>query len=89
MAHGFSGVMAHAPSAYSRIDEYLKQVMSDFKDIQNPVVGSDSRNLLVQFTHNLEDAKLPFSELSDGEKCFMICAMVLAANAVYGPLACF
>jgi ABC-type cobalamin/Fe3+-siderophores transport system ATPase subunit len=27
--------------------------------------------------------------LSDGEKCFFICALVLAANAAYGPIFCF
>jgi ABC-type uncharacterized transport system ATPase subunit len=32
---------------------------------------------------------LPFEDLSDGEKCFMICAIVLAANEAYGPLLCF
>jgi len=32
---------------------------------------------------------LPFGELSDGEKCYMICALVLAANDAYGPLLCF
>lgn len=26
---------------------------------------------------------------SDGEKCFMICALVLAANHAYGPVFCF
>ena len=30
--------------------------------------------------------KLSFADLSDGEKCFMICALVLAANEFYGPL---
>jgi ATPase subunit of ABC transporter with duplicated ATPase domains len=29
---------------------------------------------------------VPFEALSDGEKCFMICSLVLAANAAYGPI---
>jgi predicted ATPase len=33
--------------------------------------------------------KLPFEDLSDGEKCFIISALVLAANRAYGPLLCF
>lgn len=33
--------------------------------------------------------KLPFADLSDGEKCFIISALVLAANRAYGPLICF
>ena len=32
----FSGLLAYAPSAYTKIDEYLKQVMPDLKDIKNP-----------------------------------------------------
>ena len=85
----FAGLLAHAPSAYSRIDEYLKQIMPDLKDIKNPLIGKDSRSLFVQFTNNKGILSLPFEDLSDGEKCFMICALVLAANEAYGPLICF
>ena len=41
----FSGLLAHAPSAYTKIDEYLKQIMPDLEDIKNPLVGGDSRRL--------------------------------------------
>ena len=85
----FSGLLAEAPSAYNRIDEYLKQVMPDLKDIKNPLVGKDSRSLEVQFSKDQGSVTLPFEGLSDGEKCFMICALVLAANDAYGPLFCF
>jgi predicted ATPase len=85
----FSGLFAYAPSAYTKIDEYLKQVMPDLKDIKNPEVGTDSRRLVVQFSNDQGSVNLPFKDLSDGEKCFMICALVLAANDAYGPLLCF
>jgi hypothetical protein len=85
----FSGLLAYAPSAYSKIDGYLKQVMADFRDIKNPVFGKDSRSLVVQFSNQQGSITLPFEDLSDGEKCFMICALVLAANDAYGPLLCF
>ncbi len=86
----FSGLLAYAPSAYTKIDEYLKQVMPDLKDIKNPSVGTDARSLVVQFSSNEQGSiTLPFEDLSDGEKCFMICALVLAANDAYGPLFCF
>jgi predicted ATPase len=85
----FSGLLAHAPSAYAKIDEYLRQVMPDLKDIKNPLVGTDSRSLIVQFSNEQGTLKLPFGALSDAEKCFMICALVLAANDAYGPLLCF
>jgi predicted ATPase len=85
----FSGLLAYAPAAYSKIDEYLKQVMPDLKDIRNPVIGTDSRSLVVQFSGDQGSVSLPFEDLSDGEKCFLICAMVLAANVHNGPLLCF
>ncbi len=85
----FSGLLAYAPAAYSKIDSYLKQVMPGLKDIRNPVIGKDARSLEVQFSNNLGSLTVPFADLSDGEKCFMICALVLAANDAYGPLVCF
>jgi hypothetical protein len=91
----FSGLLAQAPSAYANIDAYLKQVMPDFEDIRNPVIGKDSRSLAVQFSGKqgspltTERLSIPFEDLSDGEKCFMICALVLAANTTYGPILCF
>ena len=85
----FTGLLVSAPSAYSEIDRYLKQVMPDLKDIQNPVVGADYRSLVVQFSSDKESISLPFADLSDGEKCFMISALVLAANHGYGPIFCF
>ncbi len=85
----FAGMVAHAPAAYSTIDHYLKQVMVDLVDIKNPLVGTDSRSLSVQFSNKQGELKLPFAELSDGEKCFVIFALVLAANKAYGPLLCF
>jgi len=85
----FSGLLASAPSAYAKIDEYLKQVLPDLKEIKNPVVGKEARSLSVEFSNKNGSLDLPFENLSDGEKCFMICALVLAANEVYGPLLCF
>jgi energy-coupling factor transporter ATP-binding protein EcfA2 len=85
----FSGLLRFAPAAYGPIDAYLKQVVPDLKEIRNPLVGKDSRSLEVQFSNDQGNLIIPFADLSDGEKCFMICAMVLAANNAYGPLACF
>ena len=56
----FSGLLAYAPSAYAKIDEYLKQVMPDLKDIKNPVIGTDSRSLVVQFSNDQGSVKHSF-----------------------------
>ena len=85
----FSGLLAYAPSSYLKIDEYLKDLLPDLKDIKNPLTGTDSRSLVVQFFNGQGSLSLPFEDLSDGEKCFMIGALVHAANDAYGPLLCF
>jgi hypothetical protein len=85
----FAGMMAHAPAAYTIVEKYLKQVLADLDDIKNPLVGTESRSLSVQFSNDRGNLKLPFADLSDGEKCFIISALVLAANKAYGPLLCF
>ncbi|MGA2075231.1 MAG: AAA family ATPase [Terriglobia bacterium] len=85
----FSALVAYRPSAYAKMHEYLKQLMPDLGEIRNPGVGGDSRNLVVQFSNDQGSVVLPFDDLSDGEKCFMICGLVLAARFVYGPLLCF
>ena len=64
----FSELLAQVPSAYSKIDEHLKQVIPDFKDIKNPQFGMEARNLIVQFSKEGANFSLPFGELSDGEK---------------------
>jgi hypothetical protein len=85
----FTGLLASAPSAYTKIDEYLRQVMPDLKDIRNPLTGTESRSLVFQFANEQGSITLPFDDLSDGEKCFVVCALVLASNSTYGPLFCF
>jgi len=85
----FTGLLTHSPAAYAQIDAYLREVMRDFKDVQNPLVGKDSRSIFVQFHQDQATIKLPFADLSDGEKCFFICAVVLACNHAYGPITCF
>jgi ABC-type Mn2+/Zn2+ transport system ATPase subunit len=85
----FHGLMAPVPSAYGEVEGYLRQVMPDFRDIQNPLIGRDARSLVVQFSSEQGGVTLPFEDLSDGEKCYMICALVLAANRAHGPTLCF
>jgi len=43
----------------------------------------------VHFAANAARLVVNFDDLSDGEKCFFLCAVVLAANKAYGPLFCF
>ena len=84
-----SGVLSRYPAAYTRIDQYLREVMPDIQDFQNEQAGRTAQSLLVRFTANTANLNIYFNDLSDGEKCFFLCAVVLAANTFYGPLFCF
>lgn len=86
----FAGLINHSPAVYTTIDAYLKnKVLRDFGDIKNPLIAAESRNMMVQFRKERSSVSLPFAALSDGEKCFFICALVLAANKALGPIFCF
>lgn len=85
----FSGLIAHSPSAYAQMERYLKEVFPDLVDIKNPLVGKNQRSLEIGFRQDQASCTLPFDALSDGEKCFFICALVLAASKAYGPVFCF
>ncbi|MGO9485005.1 MAG: AAA family ATPase [Rhodomicrobium sp.] len=85
----FSDLLVSAPSAYTKISEYLKEVMPDFQAITNSFTGGGNRSLLIQFSNKLGNIESPLEDLSDGEKCFMIFALAIAANDAYGPLLCF
>lgn len=84
-----SGLLAYQPAAYLKIDGYLKQLMPDLKEIRNPPTGRASQSIEVHFASSAGNVGIPLEDLSDGEKCFLICAVVLAANEAYGPLICF
>jgi predicted ATPase len=85
----FSGLLSRYPAAYTQVDKYLREVMPDIQDFLNEPIGKDSKSMIVRFEANNANLSVDFQDLSDGEKCFFICAVVLAANKFYGPLFCF
>jgi len=85
----FTGLLGRYPAAYTRLEKYLREVMPDIRDFMNEPIGKDAKNMVVRFEANNATLSLDFTQLSDGEKCFFICAVVLATNEYYGPLFCF
>ena len=85
----FAGLMAESPAAWTDISQYLKGPLPDVMDLKNPLVGRTTRSLEVHFQRNGQSFKLPFHLLSDGEKCYFLAAVVLAAKKAYGPLFCY
>jgi len=84
-----SGLLSQYPAAYSTINDYLRSVMPDIQELRNEPVGKDAKRMLVHFASDAANFPLSFDDLSDGEKCFFLCAVILAANKAYGPLFCF
>lgn len=85
----FSGLLGRYPAAYREVDKYLREVMPDFQDFLNEVIGKDFKSLIVRFAENHANFNVNFQDLSDGEKCFFLCAVVLAANKFSSPIFCF
>jgi len=88
-ADWFTGLLKIYPAAYTTIDNYLREIFPDLLDIQNKTIGENAKSMVIQFEANKVNLKLDFDDLSDGEKCFFLCALVLAANKCYGPIFCF
>jgi predicted ATPase len=85
----FSGLLGRYPAAYRDVDKYLREVMPDFQDFLNELIGKEFKSLIVRFAENNATLNVNFQDLSDGEKCFFLCAVVLAANKFYGSVFCF
>jgi ABC-type multidrug transport system ATPase subunit len=85
----FSGLLNLYPAKYSTLGNFLRESMPDFLDVQNDRIGENSKRMSVGFEYKNNSLRVPFSSLSDGEKCFFLCAVALAANEAYGPLFCF
>ena len=85
----FSGLLSRYPSAYTQVDKYLREVMPDIQDFLNELIGKEFKSMIVRFEANSSNLSIDFKDLSDGEKCFFLCAVVLASNKSYGPLFCF
>jgi predicted ATPase len=78
------------PAAYGDLYKFLKSVIPDFESFENVSRGEKGRQLLVKFEPKESAAtmSIDFSQLSDGEKCFFLCALVIASNKVNGPIFC-
>ena len=84
-----AGLLAQYPASYGTIDRHLKAQMVDFHSLQFERVGPDARVLWANFSSSNSELKFKLNELSSGEKCFVLSAVLLAANQASGPLFCF
>jgi predicted ATPase len=77
------------PASYEPIIKHVQTEIPDLSFFRFEKTGKDSRSMVIGFRKDSEELELPFSALSDGEKCFFICATVLAANKNAGPILAF
>lgn len=79
------------PQAYTHFESFVKSVIPDFSSIEFPDRGSEGGSesiVTFQQPNPQGSVSLNFADLSDGEKCFMLAAYVIATNAVGQPIVC-
>ncbi len=47
-----SGLLGRYPAAYGEIDKYIQEVMPDFQDFRNELIGKDFKSLIVRFAED-------------------------------------
>ena len=91
-------LLQQKPKAYSEFESFVKGrtdgekgVIPDFSSIENRERGKEGGSQLVvtvQPPGSRETLSFDLDDLSDGEKCFLLSAYVVAANAVGPPVVC-
>ena len=85
----FTGLFARVPEAYEEMSEFLRDTMPDLQGVRNISVGGNHKRLTLLFKVNDSSFSAAFEDISDGEKCFVIYALVIAANGASTPFLCF
>ena len=90
LASCLQALIVQKPAAYGAFAAYVKAIMPDFSSIEYVPQGESASQLVVNFKQENGPRSLPlkFDALSDGEKCFFLCAYIIASSAVDSPLMC-
>jgi predicted ATPase len=81
----FREMTVQQPAVYAPFLAYLRDTMPDLVAVQNTPTGRESRSLEYVFRTNGDRTfALPFEELSDGEKCLSVAAMVAGMAEAVG-----
>jgi len=84
-------MLQQKPKAYSEFDTYVRGVIPEFSSLENDIRGKEGGSQLIITFEQVETRKtlaLDFDGLSDGEKCFLLSAYIVAANTVGPPVVC-
>jgi predicted ATPase len=85
----FTGTLSTNPASYGPFSKFLNEVMPDLSSVKNPTLAIENHQVIAEFKHGAKSINIPFSYLSDGEKCFFICALLLAKADSEAPVTCF
>ena len=88
MVDWMAALLETHPMAYATIVEYLQDALPDMELFRFEKIGRDQKGLLVKFKSD-KAFELRFDQLSDGEKCFFLAAVLIAANRWNGPVFAF
>jgi predicted ATPase len=89
-ASWWNAFLSRYPKAYDVLYKYLQNVFPDLESFENVPRGEKGKQLLVKFEHkeSSQTLSIDFKQLSDGEKCFFLSALIHASNQVSGPIFC-
>ena len=84
-----NGLLSRYPAAYNDFFTYLKNVIPDLASFENVPRGEKGKQLQVRFEREelKQNPLIDFRQLSDGEKCFFLSALIIASNKV-SPVFC-
>ncbi len=86
----WAGLNDRNPDAYADVkSSFLRKVFPDFLGLRNEPDEYGVQYLTLLFENGAAKTSIRLDRLSDGEKCLLLAAFVLAANATDGPLLCF
>lgn len=74
-----SNLLSQFPKSYLYIHEYLSTIFSDLEEITNKKTSETSHKLEFVFSYNQIKQKMAFSQLSYGERIFVLWSAILAS----------
>jgi predicted ATPase len=75
------------PALYGKVERYLREWMSDFDSFKLEVTGREEREFLFTFKDQ-KAIELSLTKLADGEKTYLLTALLLAIISSDRPMLC-
>jgi len=88
LASCLSALLTQKPAVYRNFDTYVRGVITDFFEVEFVPRGESGYQLVVKFGEATDPLSVDFNALSDGEKCFILSAYVVALNSAGSPVFC-